>query len=196
MTTRFRILVLAAAVATLASAGPHASPILIEFTATGFTNLIDATPPPADPVSGAIVYNAASTTAPIDSLASISLSIAGHTYLLDEVGFIPDPAIGLVGGTIDGVGGSGNFEDDFLLLWELATGTPLLFLYASAGLSGIWLTSTFPEFSVSVVPVPEPNSSALVALALLALLAARTFRSTRAIGALWGSSRRRRHAGA
>jgi hypothetical protein len=76
----------------------------------------------------------------------------------------------------------------------LATGTPLLFLYASAGLSGIWLTSTFPEFSVSVVPVPEPNTIALAALALLALLVAQ-FRSGEAFAALVRSSRRRLRAG-
>ena len=65
-----------------------AIPITVSFTAASFIELEEAVAAPMDPVTGSIVYDAASTTSNINSLTSINLTITGHTYLLSEVGFI------------------------------------------------------------------------------------------------------------
>jgi hypothetical protein len=144
-----------------------ATPIAISFTAAQFSPVIGSDPAPADPVSGTLVYEAASTISPIDSLTSISLSIAGHSYGLAEIGFEYASGIFTVGGLIDGVGGSGNFEDDFVLIWD-NTLTPLYFQYSVVGLPGIWATSTFSQLNVTESSnVPEPSTLALVGMAIL-----------------------------
>jgi hypothetical protein len=150
---------------------------MITFTAAEFTNLVDSTPAPEDPVSGTIVYDAASLNAPINSLTSISLSIAGHTYALGEVGFLSDSGIGYVGGLIDGVTGSGNFENDFLIVWDMLALVPLQFLYATEDSSGIWYTLAFSQFTVTDASVREPNTIFLLVLGFLGLITARQFRS-------------------
>lgn len=145
-----------------------ADPITVNFAATTFSDIVNSDPAPNDPVTGTLVYEAASPAAPIDSLTSISLAIAGHTYVIGEIGFLNvEGGVFYVGGLIDGVGGSGNFEDDFLLVWD-TTLLPLQLLYAAADMSGIWVTNTFSRFEVSAVP--EPGTLALVGLALLLII--------------------------
>lgn len=175
-TCRWKLLVVGV-ISLLGATATHAIPITVAFTATGFVPLIGSTPAPDDPVSGTLVYDAASVNSPINSLTSISLTINGHTYGLSEIGFLTDFGLGEIGGLIDGVNGSGNFEDDFLILWERATLTPLLFLYATANSGEIWTTSNFSQFSVTASPVPEPATLALLALCLLSVTAARKIRS-------------------
>jgi hypothetical protein len=148
--------------------------ITITFSAGPFTNLIDAAPAPEDPVSGTFAYSAASPNAPINSLSSISVSIAGHPYALADVGALSDSGIGYVGGLIDGVLGSGNFENDFQIVWDMSSLLPLQFLYSMEGSSGIWVTSTFSQFTVIESSVPEPGPILLIAVGLFALIVVRT----------------------
>jgi hypothetical protein len=151
----------------------HALPFTVAFTATDFVPLVSSIPAPDDPVSGTMIYDAASINSPINSLTAISLTISGHTYALTEVGFL-DLGLGFeeIGGLIDGVNGSGNFENDFLIIWDRSSLVPLFFLYATSDSSGIWDTSTFAQFSVTPSAVPEPNTLALLALGFLGILAA------------------------
>jgi hypothetical protein len=80
-----------------------AIPITVSFTATGFN--VGA---PTDPVTGSIGYDAASTTAPPNSLTSINLTIAGHAYSLAEVGFADSTVIGALINGVNFVGASTN----------------------------------------------------------------------------------------
>ncbi len=175
MKTRSWKLGIAGVFALLAATAAQAIPVSVAFTATGFVPLFGSTPAPDDPVSGTIVYDAASVNAPINSLTSITLTINGHVYMLAEIGFLSDPGIGEVGGLIDGVNGSGSFEDDFVIIWDMAALTPLLFLYATANSAEIWNTSSFSRFSVTAAP--EPATLALFALGLLGATVARRVRS-------------------
>jgi len=174
MTKRWSMLAAAMAACLLVAPLAPTHPAMVAFTATGFTNLIDANPAPEDPVNGVIVYDAASPNAPIDSLISISLSIAGHAYGLSDIGFLSDSGVGYVGGLIDGVLGSGNFENDFLLVWDMAALVPLDFLYAVEGNSGIWDMPVFARFTVTDSAVPVPATVLLLTIGFLALTVARS----------------------
>ena len=157
MTTWLRKLWVIVAFSFFQAMAVHAIPITVTFTATDFVPLFGSSPAPDDPVSGAMTYDAASINSPINSLTAISLTISGHTFTLAEVGFL-DLGLGIeeIGGLIDGVNGSGNSENDFLIIWD---------------------TSTFTRFSVTPSAVPEPNTLALLALGFLGILAARRAKS-------------------
>jgi hypothetical protein len=125
-----------------------------------------------DPVTGSIVYDAASTTSNINSLTSINLTIAGHTYLLSEVGFIsPAGSNQLIGGLSFGVGGIFHGTDDFSIRWNETTLIPFDFTYATTLPSGgIFRSATFTQFSVTAAAaVPEPSSLALLAAGVASL---------------------------
>ena len=178
MTTSLRNFGVLSAFVLLVASGAHAAPITVSFTATGFVPLVGSNPAPDDPVSGTIVYDASAVNAPIDSLISISLTIGDHTYSLDEIGFVNNGGFAYVGGLIDGVLGSGNFEDDFWIIWDQTTLLPLDFLYATlVDPAGIWDTQTFGQFSVTS-SAPEPTTFALLALGLLGMAAALRRRNT------------------
>ena len=138
----------------------RAIPITVSFEATGFTGV---GVPPADPVVGSIVYDAASTTANINSLTSINLTIAGHTYTLTELDFAsvsPNQFIEALTNHTTLVRGNNNFEISWM--------TPQLnnpsFLYSAPGASDIYLSKTFTQFSVTAeqTPVPEPTSLSIL----------------------------------
>jgi len=65
-----------------------AIPIEVNFTIEDFISPFSSTPPPTDPVTGRIIYEAESITAIIDSLTAIDLVIDGHTYSISEIGSI------------------------------------------------------------------------------------------------------------
>jgi PEP-CTERM motif len=163
-----------------------AIPITVSFTAASFIELEEAVAAPMDPVTGSIVYDAASTMSNINSLTSINLTIAGHTYLLSEVGFIsPAGSNQLIGGLSFGVGGILHHTDDFSIRWNQTTLIPFNFIYAATATGpagGIFLSSTFSQFSVTAAAaVPEPSSLALLAAGVAALCVVLPFARRRSI---------------
>jgi hypothetical protein len=166
-----------------------AIPITVSFTAVSFIELEEAVAAPMDPVTGSIVYDAASTTSNINSLTSINLTIAGHTYLLSEVGFISPFGSNqqLIGGLSFGVGGIFTHTDDFDIRWNQTTLIPFDFTYAATATGpagGIFFSNTFTQFSVtaaSSAAVPEPSSLALLAAGVAALCVVLPFARRRSI---------------
>jgi PEP-CTERM motif len=159
--------------------------IRVSFTAVSFTEFEEALPAPMDPVTGSIVYDAASTTSNINSLTSINLTIAGHTYQLSEVGFAPLGSDQLIGGLSFGVGGISHHTDDFYIRWNQTTLIPFDFTYtttATGPAGGFFLSNTFTQFSVTAAEaVPEPGSLALLAVGVAALCALLPFARRRSI---------------
>ena len=147
--------------ALLVACGASGATIKVDFTAESFSDVSSSNSPPTDPVSGIILWEAASLNSPIISLTSIDLTIDGHAYSLTEIGFDNTCSIAIcIGGdgpnlsTVDEIIGG---EDDFLLAWDPSTLTALEFAYTtstSGNELGGFLTTTFSSFSITNVPIP------------------------------------------
>lgn len=135
-------------------------------------------PAPTDPVVGSIVYDAASITSNINSLTSVNLTIAGHTYTVGELSFAnsspPSSPLAVIG-TPNPFANSGdccaavNGTDTFFFTWFQATLIPSMFIYAAASVPGIWDSSNFTQFSVTAAAVPEPSSLPLLLASAISL---------------------------
>ena len=164
---RFVLSLLAAPIMVFCLVAPQAiaeplQRITLNFTATGF----DATAP-TDPVTGTIIYEAASVHGPIQSFESIDMTIAGHSYSVGEIGFTFNSYWDLIGGVTAGVTQIYTQTDDFWLRWYPSSLTPFDFFYTASAQAGIWDCAVynpvnFTSFSITVTPIPEPTSAILL----------------------------------
>ena len=134
----------------------HASPVTLTFTASGF-----GVGAPTDPVSGVIVFDAASPNDIINSIISVNLTIAGHAYGLGDTTFANlSSTLQRFGGSPGGAAGLLNNTNDFALDYNPQTLAPSSMIYLTPS-GGIYSTSTFSQFSVQA-SAPEPTSLLLL----------------------------------
>jgi hypothetical protein len=170
------VVVLMALLAGSASAAEYR----VNFTAGSFVDLAGTAPPPLTSVSGYFQWSAADATAPIEQLTGTSLSIGGHAFALDELGFENGGATtSSIGGN---AGGGANFitagTDDFVLTFD-RTGQFYNFIFTVPGAATSWISQG--AGSVLISAVPEPSTS------LLALLGVGVFAARKLVA---GSSKR------
>ena len=135
----------------------HAVTVQLDFEAAGFAfGPITGAPAPVDPVSGSVLYEAASTVSSIDSLTAISLTIDTYTYSLDEVGFTTEGTSNprqCIGGNVTAICNTGGASNDFRIRWDQDTLNPIDFAY-SMGTGDTWATTSFTSFTIAAVPIP------------------------------------------
>ena len=165
-------LVMSVVLCAAAPVTARAASFRMDFQVTGFP-ISNGNPPPTDPVTGTIVWEAAGIHDPIQSFDSIKLTLDGHIYSVDEIGVPPSGypmTDGLIGGTLNQVYQVLDHTDDFSIEWNQNSLTPFDFTYSSSQRSGIWFVSinspvNFTAFSIR--EVPEPSAIALFSLGLL-----------------------------
>jgi len=138
---------------------------MLDFKISGFPDS-NGNPAPTDPVTGTIVWQAASSRDPILSFDSINMTIDGHAYSIGEIGYFrrSDTNWDTIGGTLNGVSQVINKTDDFWVLWNRDSSTPIDFRYTSSQTSGGFVGSIFETFSI-----PEPTTISLLALCMCGL---------------------------
>ena len=157
-------------VLALGAIAAQAIPITIEFTAYGFKDL-DLLPPPTDPVSATIIYEADSTIGNIHFLTSIDLTIDGYAYTLNDVGYISPFSSNwqLIGGKLNDLITIYYGTNDFWIVWDQNTFMPVSFFYASINYrSNAWNTDSFTI--TASTPVPEPTTMLLLGSGLIGLV--------------------------
>lgn len=158
----------------------QATPVTMEFSASGFQNAGTQYPGFAGPIQGSLSWTDTVPGGPVDVLTSINLTIAGHSYNLAEVGIASQSttqtAIGAAGNGFNAVVGSGVF-DDFLIVFDRVTPTLQNFAYSIQGkTNAIWWTPTTMSARYVTQQVPEP-ATVVLALTALGLMVASTRRS-------------------
>jgi hypothetical protein len=131
--------------------------VTMQFTAANFAGAayILGQPPglaPTDPVSGTIVWQAASANAPIQSFDSINLTIAGHSYSAGEITYQDRSDID--GTYLIGFPVLANSANNFWMMWYPNSMTPYQFAYTAANTNGEWSTYTFTDFTITYITDP------------------------------------------
>ena len=147
-----------------------AIPITMQFTAADFSNVGGTASPLTDPVTGTIVWDAASVTSTIDSLTSISLTIDNRDYTLGAVGVLEDSTRTVIGGLVSGVQFiNSRAGDDFGISWERSSMSDVFFTYAVDDIAGIFPASTISSFSITSASIPDASVIFLLGSSLIGL---------------------------
>jgi hypothetical protein len=152
--------------------------IKVDFTVDNFkpSGLISGVAP-FDLVKGTVIFEGNQGKNLIRSLTMIDLTIGGHTYSLDEIGFLTQfttETRQIIGALDSGVNVLESQKDDFFLNfdWDKKILSPLYFQYTTSLVKGFWYSTSFSSFSaapVDHVPVPEPAPLILFCSGLMAL---------------------------
>ncbi len=147
----------------------EASMYSFDFTATDFTSCYWDLPAPQDTVEGSITFSSESLGgAPIDSILSVSLDIAGHRYTLDEIDWTTDALSSSYsfGGALNSINVIRWGTDDFRLHLN-NRGRDVSMTYASSGVYDGWTTTNVIG---TFRPVPLPPSFLLLGAGLIGLI--------------------------
>jgi len=159
----------------------------LQFTITNFTPDITG-PAPQDPVFGNFVFDKSPSDFSIQSLVSVDLTIAGHSYSLAELDFWTDASTPYQFiGALPSVTGVYAGQDDFSLVYSKSTGAPQAFNYSVTGARAIYQTDEYSTFSMftftpgdlTVTPIPPSLALFVSGLGVLGLLALGRKRKTK-----------------
>jgi hypothetical protein len=158
----------AGAACLLCSTAVHATPYKLEFSASGYgPGIFSATGAPQNPVTGSILFTAASLGATVTSIDSVDLTIAGHAYTAGEIGtnFYGDGYT--FGAKVNGVGVTMAGTDDFYLVLSSSNN---VFAYAVNGQFDTWVTRNITAKYTDLTPPPPPPAADVPEPDVLALL--------------------------
>jgi hypothetical protein len=151
------------------TASARGDQFMMQFSVTHFVNDSGSgVPVPTDPVTGTIIYQAASISDPIQTFSSIDMTIDGHSYSAQELGFYRFGPEGwdMIGGVAGGVGTLYNQTDDFIIRWYRGSLAPFDFIYTSSRRDGEFDSAIYRDpysfTSFTITQIPEPAISAIL----------------------------------
>jgi len=153
------VVALASVACLMGAASAHAAVYKLDFSAHDFL-AVDNTKVPHDPISGSIVFTAASLFSPASSIDAVDLVIGGHAYTVSEVESETQAPYHIFGGKRNGLGGLGYQNDDFYLLIRDRAFASLTF--ATPTIEMLYTTSGTATITEQIAEVPEPSSLALL----------------------------------
>lgn len=144
----------------------------LDFTVAGFSEgIFSKLPAPQDPISGSILFTAASLGAAVTSIDAIDLVIAGHIYTPLEIGanFYSDGYV--FGAKVNGIGINRAAMDDFYLVLSSSNN---VFSYAHSGVFDTWVSrGVTATYTPQLEAIPEPATMLLLLAGLGGLALAR-----------------------
>jgi hypothetical protein len=132
----------------------------LSFSANNFTDFFGGSAPDSS-VSGTFSYDALDINSPITLLNSVNLTISGYSYTLADLDVDSFSFFGTqsrIGGTNVGVGGIASGTNDFRLVFDYTTQSPINISYATSGSTSIY-DGQFTSFNITPAAptsVPEP----------------------------------------
>ena len=123
-----------------------AAPARVSFTVSGFDS--DS---PDESISGSIDIDLDENSQLVTAIIAVNLTINGHAFQVNELGFSEYRSFNIVGAKGEGLGSVTGIVHgapfDFWILWDKGTGLPREFSYTGA-VDDVHSTKQFDSFSI------------------------------------------------